>query len=314
MEKNLIGYLLNCLDEPAQREVEAYLATDADGREKLEKLRRALEPLEADREPPEPPSDLVYRTLGRVAEYCSQTLPRAPVTSRASGGGERPFWRRADVVAAAAVILLAVGVGIPALFRLRDQSNIECQENLRVFHTGLKTYHDQKGHFPNVDAQAPHNAAGMMVPMLIEAGALNPEISVRCPGNGPGKPCPHTYEQLKNMSREEFLKHASSLASCYAYSLGYRDAHGYHPPMFNPDKASRLPLMSDRPPYDDDSEDNSPNHARKGQNVLFQDGHVEFKTNRSLPFDNDIFKNRKGKVAAGDSEDDVVMGQSSSQP
>src|SRR5262245_39038814 len=119
MDKNLIGYLLNCLDEPTQREVEAYLEADAAGREKLEKLRRALEPLEADRELPEPPGDLVYHTLGRVAEYCSQPLPRAPVTSR-GGGGERPFWRRADVVAAAAVILLALGVGIPALFRLRD--------------------------------------------------------------------------------------------------------------------------------------------------------------------------------------------------
>lgn len=313
MEKNLIGYLLNCLDEPTQREVEAYLAADSDGREKLAKLRCALEPLEADREPAAPPGDLVYRTLGRVAEFCSQTLPRAPATTRASGG-ERPFWRRADVVAAAAVILLAIGVGIPALFRLRDQSNVECQENLRVFHTGLKSYHDLKRHYPNVQAEAPHNAAGMMVPILIDAGVLDPEASVRCPGNGPGKPCPHTYAQLKKMSREEFRKHARSLASCYAYSLGHRDERGYHPPTFNPEQASRLPLMSDRPPYDADSEANSPNHAGKGQNILFQDGHVEFLTKRSLPFDNDIFKNHKGNAAAGDREEQVILGSSDSEP
>jgi len=304
---------LNCLDEPAQREVEAYLAADAAGREKLEKLRRALEPLEADREPPQPPADLVYRTLGRVAEYCSQTLPRAPVTARPSGA-ERPFWRRADVVAAAAVILLAVGIGVPALFNLRDRTNIECRENLRVFHSGLKTYHDQKGHFPNVHAEAPHNAAGMMIPMLIDAGVLKPDVSVRCPGNGPGKPCPHTYDQLKNMSRAEFLKHARSLAPCYAYSLGFRDDGSYHPPTYNQDKAARLPLMSDRPPYDPDSDDNSPNHAGRGQNILFQDGHVEFMTTRSLPFDNDIYKNHRGKIAAGVRADDGAMGPSDSEP
>lgn len=315
MDENLVGYLLNSLDEPSHQQVEAYLAGNAAGRDKVQKLHRALEPLEADREQAKPPADLVYRTLARVAEVCSQGLPRAPVTIQA-GGNARPLWRRVDVVAAAAILLLALGVGIPALFRLRDQSgNLECQDNLRIFYTGLKKYHDQHKQFPDVDAHRPHhNVAGMVVPMLIHAKVLAPDVSIRCPGNGPGKPCPLTLDQIKAMGPEEFKKHAASLASCYAYSLGYRDDLGYHAPVMNAGMASRLPLMSDRPPYDDDTLDNSPNHGKNGQNVLFQDGHVEFMTKRSLPFDDDIFKNRQGKRAAGDAEDDVVLGNSAIRP
>lgn len=314
MDKNLLGYLLNCLDDTEQREVEARLATDPESRDRLDKLRQALAPLEADRDNAEPPHDLVYRTLARVAEYCSQALPRAPVT-RASGGAERPFWRRADVVAAAAVVLLAVGIGAPALYRMQVQSAslVECQNNLREFYNGLSAYHDHKGQFPNVTAEAPHNVAGMVVPMLVSAGSLPENVSVRCPANGPGRPCPFTLEQIKAMTPEEFQKHAASLASCYAYSLGYRDAAGYHPPTRSGTKASLYPIMSDRPPYDDGA-DNSPNHGKKGQNVLFQDGTVKFLNDRSLPFDSDIFKSRSGKVAAGDDEDDAVLGHSASRP
>ena len=69
MDENLIGYLLDALDPETQREVEAYLREHPDGRDRLEHLRRALEPLEADREPAEPRPGLVVRTIGLVAEY-----------------------------------------------------------------------------------------------------------------------------------------------------------------------------------------------------------------------------------------------------
>src|SRR5262245_45644894 len=98
MDENLVGYLLDALDPATQREVEAYLEADPRARERLDLLRRALEPLAADREDPDPSPDLVVRTLGRVAEHCCRELPHAPVAAAArESGAILPLWRRVDV-------------------------------------------------------------------------------------------------------------------------------------------------------------------------------------------------------------------------
>jgi prepilin-type processing-associated H-X9-DG protein len=316
MDENLVGYLLHALDAETHSEVEAFLAREPEGRRRLELLRQALLPLAADKEAHAPPPDLIIRTLGLVAEHCSRdpVVSAAPVLPRGPGG-DRPLWRRADLLVAACIFLLALGITVPALMHVRNRSAslVECQNNLREFYLAMMNYRDQKGEFPNVDAEAPQNAAGMAVPMLVKAGLLDPNISVRCPGNGPARPCPLTFEQAKAMSSAEFDFYASKLMSCYAYSLGYRDASGYHGPNLDPERSSSLPLMSDRPPYGG-APGNSPNHGGQGQNVLFQDGHVEFITGRSLPIDSDIFLNDAREQAAGRSPNDVVLGTSASRP
>ena len=71
--------------------------------------------------------------------------------------------------------------------------------------------------------------------------------------------------------------------------------------------------MSDRPPRDQGL-GNSPNHGGAGQNVLFQDGSVRFITNRSLNFDDDIFRNKAGKIEAGTDANDAVLGPSAVIP
>src|SRR5262245_4004200 len=102
MDENLVGYLLNALDPETHREVEARLAADPAARERLDQLRQALEPLEADRAEFEPPAGLAVRTLARVAEHTCQDLPRAPVTAASRAPGlARSLLRRADVLVAA---------------------------------------------------------------------------------------------------------------------------------------------------------------------------------------------------------------------
>jgi len=312
MDENLVGYLLHSLDEESEREMEAYLASSAEARNKLENLRRGLEPLETDREEIAPPPDLLVRTLARVAEYCSQTLPRAPASPR-SGGSHRNPWRRVDVLVAAAVLLAAVGVGVSALAHLRNQTAplVECKENLRQFGIALKAYHDQHHQFPDVNKESPpYNVAGLFVPMLINAGLLSRDISVRCPGNGPSKPCPYTLDEIHALSENEFALTSPYLACCYAYSLGYRDEAGYHAPSY---QGAGFPLMSDRSPRDQ-GPGNSFNHGGTGQNVLFQDGSVKFMTNRSLNFDGDIFRNKQGKIEAGSDSNDTCLGHSAVSP
>jgi prepilin-type processing-associated H-X9-DG protein len=320
MDENLIGYLLDALDPETRREVARSLEADPELRQRLELLRQAVAPLEADRADSEPPLGLVIRTLGRVAEHCCRDLPHAPAPPRSpTVTFRRPFWRRADVLVAASILVVALGLALSWLVNLRDrQGLLACQNNLREFFTGLKTYSDQHDrNFPNVAtaARTPRNVAGLVVPMLVSAQALPRGASIRCPGNGAAAPAEWTLEQIQNMTDEEFAQTAGRLACCYAYSLGYRDADGYHGPRFDPEQPNELlPLMSDRPP-EDPRAGNSPNHGGRGQNVLYTDGHVSFKTTRSAGFGgDDIFLNRAQKVEAGLDPHDTVLGNSAARP
>jgi len=318
MKDNLVGYLLNALDADTHRDVETYLAANSDARQELEALRRTLEPLSADRAEVEPPAGLVVRTLGRVAEYCCRDLPRAPAERGTHAPvPSRPLWRRADVLVAATVLLAMTGVGISWLSHARARSLIaECQNNLHVFYTALKTYgvhHENK--LPNVAAmERPRNVAGMVVPILMDAGTLSADANVGCPGKSQRRTCPMTLEDLKMLDAETFKQRAQDLICCYAYSLGHQDKSGYHGPSFDVEQPARWPIMADAPPRDP-SQGNSANHGGEGQNVLFLDGHVGFFPTRAVGIDgDDIYLNRDGRQAAGLAPTDTVLGSSASSP
>src|SRR5438270_584026 len=98
MDDNLLGYLLNALDPDTHRDVSHYLHDHPEARTRLDRLRRALTPLEDDRDGIEPPHGLAERTVARVAEFRSN-LPRAPVTPAGQSAALRwGGWRRADAL------------------------------------------------------------------------------------------------------------------------------------------------------------------------------------------------------------------------
>src|SRR5581483_9941420 len=149
MEDDLVGYLLDCLDEEAAKKVEARLAQDVELRRRLDVVRQALAPLAADAAPIEPPPDLAARTLMRVAES-ARRLPVAPRV-RSFAASARSFWRRSDALVAACLLVTVLGLALPAILHLRSgAARSECQNNLRTFFTALEAYHDRHGNFPNV--------------------------------------------------------------------------------------------------------------------------------------------------------------------
>ncbi|MCC6417753.1 MAG: hypothetical protein IT429_05840 [Gemmataceae bacterium] len=319
MDENLLGYLLNALDPADHQAVEAQLEADPAARQRLEVLRRALEPLAADRAQPEPPAGLVVRTLGHVAEHACRRLPHAPAPVDRLAAPAVPFWRRADVLVAACLLVTALGLLFPWVLSVREPAHVvACQDNLRRFYGSLKSYsvmhHDN---FPDVAraAAAPRNVAGLVAPILKESGTLNETVSVRCPANGSPQPCSWKLSDLQGMDPAQFRRHVNSLVSCYAYSLGHRGQGGVIGPRFERDKPNeRLPLLADCPPADP-TLGNSPNHGGRGQNVLFRDGHVAFCTTRDVGFQrDDIYLNRAGKVAAGLGWNDAVLGSSGASP
>ena len=320
-DENLLCYLLDALDEREKLEVETLLQSDEVARTRLEQLRHVLEPLAADKEEIAAPAGLVARTVGFVAQHCCREIPRAP-TPPPAVGGSRSWWRRADVLVAASLLILAVGLGIPALLNLRGSASpaavAECSDNLRNYYVALQSYKDTHGNYPNVANLAndrSRNVAGMVVPVLNTAGVLPQAASIRCPGNGKPLPASTTLDEAESMPLEEFLRRAKSLSACYAYSLGWKDASGnYHGPEASEElPESLLALMSDCPP--DNVYSNSLNHSGRGQNVLFGAGNVKFFTLRNAGYaGDDIFRNKDGKIAAGNDCFDTVLGHSAAKP
>ena len=113
---------------------------------------------------------------------------------------------------------------------------------------------------------------------------------------------------------EKYEQVVRGLWGCYAYSLGYRvpDEDGGHFSGLVRGLDDGLPIMADRPPFTETNASdlgNSPNHGRRGQNVLYIGGHVRFLTGRTIGPD-DIYRNNNNEVGAGLNRQDTVLGAS----
>jgi prepilin-type processing-associated H-X9-DG protein len=325
MDENLVGYLLNALEPDEQHAVEVALQECPETRNRLEALRQTIDHLAVDSERDDPPAGLWIRTLARVAEHRCRELPHAPTRLAFPPALGRSGWRRMDV-AVAAGILLCLGLLIPpSLNYVRYRSDIlACQNNLRVFHAALQDYSQRHhGDFPNVAAAVPEprNVAGIFIPILNEEKLLPETVSVSCPAGGRQSPAQASLEDVKRMDMDEFSRYVSSLAGCYAYTLGYSDSDGapvrglrLEPILGN---SAYVPILADRPPEQIENGDpgNSPNHGGNGQNVLYVDGHCNFCTVRTVGYNgDDIFVNLDKRVAAGKSLWDAVLASSAARP
>lgn len=322
MDENLVGYLLNALEPEQQRELEQHLNENPAVRHKLDLLRRALEPLAADKEPPDPPAGLAFRTLARVAEYRCRPQPEVPAPPPVLPlqSGSR-WYRRADILIAASLLILVGGVGVPGLVKLRSEhQKSACQDNLRVFSKGFSDYCSNHGEeLPAIGDRSPYERAGFFVSKLRDEGVLPTDAHLRCPANRAKAPVAYTLKELEEKAQaapEEFEQIVKELSGCYAYSLGYKDAEGQNRPLRRGTVANDhlIPIMADKPSVNGDERGNSPNHNRRGQNILYLDGHVEFHTTPFIRGNDHIYLNNDGKVAAGLDPWDTVLGRSEDKP
>lgn len=322
MEQNLVGYLLNALDPETQDQVAHYLHDNPEAQQRLELLRQCLEPLAVDRAAGEPPAGLAERTILRVAERWGTQLPKSPATPAARLlSFPRPSWRRADLLVAACLLILIGGLAFPIVYHWHFlHQRALCQDKLRTIFVGLSKYSDENGQrFPSVAAIAlpPRNVSGLVVPMLIKAGYLDQDFQAQCPGNTTA-PLNMAFDQLLTLAEDEFQQKAAQISPCYGYSLGYKKRNGsYRGLERNMDAEhadSAIPVMADAPPANPLS-GNSGNHGGKGQNVLFLDGHMEFRKDRLAGVNgDDIYVNRRRQVRAGLDWSDSVIACCTAQP
>ncbi|HTU89106.1 MAG TPA: hypothetical protein VMF69_03320 [Gemmataceae bacterium] len=318
MEENLAGYLLKALDDETQRQVEASLRESPELRSRLGLLQRALAPLAADRDMPEPHPGLALSALARIAEYQCRKLPAAPPPppSQIPPAG-RHWMRRPDALVAALLLIVLGGIGLSFVLHLwRGYYRTACQENLGRIGRGLQSYcaaHD--GNFPFVEENGPRGVAGIFVPMLCDSGILGPDVSVACPAQEHRPQKQRSLWELEELYRRDparFRRETLDLAGGYAYSLGYVDADGgYHG--LRRDFGDYLPIVADR--LESVAQSNSVNHGGAGQNVLHVGGHVAWRTNRYAGINgDDIFVNRDNRVLAGKDREDTVLGPGDASP
>jgi prepilin-type processing-associated H-X9-DG protein len=153
--------------------------------------------------------------------------------------------------------------------------------------------------------------AGSFAAALHDDGLLHDLSTLDCPSNGPAPrekrlPRSEMLRQIRSQSPDDYCR---MLRWDYAYNVGYRHPSGRPGPV-PASLSSRLPLLADEPPHRDGLvlEGNSPNHALRGQNVLFTDGHVGwFNTRQIDPLDPDLFLNNAHEPAPGLHPEDAAL-------
>lgn len=311
MRDNLIGFLLEALEPAEQELVEARLSVDAELRRELDLLRHALVPLEPGRHAYDPPPGLAHRTCEFIAAQTRVTP--APAVSSVS-----TRWSMADLLIAAGLFLAATGLFWPAMNQSRFAAKVtQCQNNLRQIGVALASYSDlYKRQLPAGSADAEHSGAGMYAVVLNEHGLL-PQVRILiCPAS----PLVDTVDKFRLPTTKQLAiadpalraKLRREMGGSYGYSLGFIKDGVYQSPR-DLRRAMRA-LMADAP-HAGTPEHDSLNHGGYGQNVLFEDLHVQFMVH-CHPKDclDHIFENDEGQQRAGCHEDDSVIGASDSLP
>ena len=262
------------------------LAADAELTAAYNRCRNLLAPLAADAEHERPPHGLALRTLAAVAEVLAEqsparrppSLPAAqpksvPWLVRRWAGRETPV--RLDVVLAASIAFIVVGLGLGAIGKLRrEQQVVACREDLRAVHAALIGY------------------AGLLADELIRSGQYDPSLHAACPARQ--------------------AETGDVRTATFSYTLGYRlgetgPVKGIN--LRSPGVGDLTPIAADPAPRRDGAEDRFRSVHGSGQNVLLLGGSVRFLAGTTLGVNrDDIYKNDRDVVRAGLRADDISLG------
>jgi hypothetical protein len=307
VREQLLGYLLDALEEDERRQVERELAASPALRRELTELRACLAPLAADREPVHPPRGLWQRTC-RLVELSARVMSGSAAASR---------WSLRDGVAAAVVLIAACLMFFPAVQRSRFQAGVTaCQYNLGQLGLALLRYSDNHGGaFPRVPPKGNDAMAGVFAISLRENGLLDNPALIVCPAvaalREDGIYIP-TLDELCQARDWELVRLQRGMMGDYGYPLGIV-VNGQYLPIRNQCRMN-FALMSDAPSARLDGRPSS-NHGPQGQNVLFEAGNVRFmRFVEPQPGQDYPFLNEECRVAPGCHENDAVIAPAHATP
>lgn len=328
MRELLISYLLGELDHDARRDLERQLKESPELRAELAQLRSCFAAnQDDDLFAPDAPTGLAARTAGRVVggETPSESaiLRREAALSQA---GDPPAgilgWSLADLTVAGGVMLAVSMLLFPALRNSRDGTRqVVCQNNLRQLGTLVALYAQDHGRL--IPGVAPDEHAGVFALRLIRGeyvAASDLEKLLVCPGAPlADKIRAGTYTvvlpnaiEIRAMPSEQLERVSAKASPFFAYALPYR-VDGKYCRIRN-ERGSMAPVLSDA--LGDAQKDSmSPNHGGRVVQVQCTDGGVRILRSTNLPgVDDDLFHNNRGRMAAGLSPTDTVLGNSDAIP
>ncbi len=321
MKDHLLGYLCNALDEDHMRDVEAALADPQKGQNlahDLEILRRAVAPLERDRNPFPAPPGLASRTLDFVRS--NSPAPTSPINkallpSREGAVPVRGQWL--DRALLAASVLAACILVVPLLYdAIADSRARRVERNLQRVASALQGYGAHHGILPTPPDGGPLSRAGLYAPTLVserrllaEDGALLvPDSKLSRKG---GFRVPTREELEAAVGTPRFDELVRTMGGDFGYTLGHRCPEGKLQPNRDLRRATH-PILADAPAECCEKSDNHPDGYHY---ILFEDGHFERRHVDHLhPADDHLFRNRTGNVAAGVDPNDAVIARSHQQP
>lgn len=212
--------------------------------------------------PAEPPdAALVDATLARIDRAEDERSERMTVPAATAPRVGRGRWT--DFIAVACVAVLVLSVGLPLLHQFRERSAIAgCASNLGQLHAALHNYYN--------DFNSRPFAAGLGADLSRLASWSNYDNSKHLDVLHQSQYCAPNCVHCANDS--ECAGYASQVPSRHSDPLWAAHAS--------------LPLVADRNPLVFQTAfggrlrvptvENSPDHARRGQNVLYGDGAVRF--------------------------------------
>lgn len=310
-KKLLFDYCLDLTSEEHTAEAQALISTNQEASEIYSKIKSALTPLESI-EPQRCPDDLVESTIALINEHKHSSQHQLEQLLAFEQTKKVPvrigFWGNlVEMAAVAASIMLIVGILVPTMGYARQKHlQKQCGTQLGSFFRGLKSYiSDHDDNLPSVatTAGAPWWKVGYQgtenqsntrrVYLLVREDYVDPGIFI-CPGNKAGgnlKIEPSKIRDYKDFPDRRYVT--------YSFQISCRTTKSGKLLCRKVIMADLSPLFEELPNFDSplrvrlDKElltVNSSGHNRRGQNVLFGDGRVEFlKTRHTSDAHDDIF-------------------------
>ena len=219
----------------------------------------------------------------------------------------------AGTVAAAAMLFF------PAMNFSRFQAQIAgCQNQLRQIGMALTNYSERFApYFPPVAESGPMSHSGAYAPALVDAQLIGEHSTFLCPGDKkvqsvsfrvPSASAVHATEGA------ELAQLQSTMGGSFGTTFGHLEGNKY---TFTKDLGRKCFALITDLPNDASPHHQSANHGGRGQNTLFEDGHVKFLKTCKCPIDtagDDIFENDAGTMGPGLQVNDSVIGSGSYSP